>query len=88
MNSVELGIEAIILAPPSDEDLRCVRRRRGADRLRQLKRRGIALVIQGMNASQQRTCRLMKATTEDQHVDQLSEAIDWVDRTLADREHR
>ncbi len=88
LNSVEPGIEAIIL--------RCHRMRildaSGGDAVltarRQLKRRGIALVIQGMNASQQRTCRLMKATTEDQHVDQLSEAIDWVDRTLADREHR
>lgn len=54
----------------------------GADAIktvaRQLKVRGIAIVVQGMTASQQRTCRLMRVFDERQHVRELSEAVAWV----------
>lgn len=73
--------------------LRCHRMRildaSGADALksvaRSLRRRGIELVVQGMNVSQRRTCSLLKAVSDDQHVQELSQAIAWVDQRLADR---
>lgn len=85
LSGVESGIDAVIL--------RCHRLRildaSGADALqtvaRRFKRRGIALVVQGMNRSQRRTCRLMKSVRDDQQVTELSEAIDWVDRVLTGR---
>ena len=50
---------------------------------RRLKRRGILLVIQGMNVSQQRTCRLLEAVEDHQQVTELSEAIGWVAQRLS-----
>lgn len=84
LSAVEEGIDAVIL--------RCHRLRildaSGADALqtvaKRFKRRGIALVIQGMNVSQRRTCRLMQSVRSDQQVKELSEALDWVERVLGD----
>ena len=80
--SVGPEIEAVIL--------RCHRMRildaSGGDAVltaaRRLKRRGILLVVQGMNVSQQRTCKLMEAVDDDQQVTELSEAVEWVANRL------
>lgn len=54
----------------------------GADAIRnvarQLSRRGILLVAQGMNDSQAEICRRMEALEPDQMVDELGDAIEWV----------
>lgn len=50
--------------------------------LRQLRRRKVVYVIQGMNATQRRTSLLMGATEERHHVRELSEALDWVEHEL------
>lgn len=63
----------------------------GADAIkavvRQFKARGVSFVVQGMTESQQRTCRLMNVFDDDQHVRELSEAVEWAVRSLvgADR---
>lgn len=50
--------------------------------LRQLRRRKVVYVIQGMNATQRRTSLLMGATEERHHVRELSEALGWVEHEL------
>ncbi|HSO68420.1 MAG TPA: SulP family inorganic anion transporter [Arachnia sp.] len=62
----------------------------GADAIkavgRQFKARGVSFVVQGMTESQQRSCRLMNVFDDDQHVRELSEAVEWAVRSLADTE--
>lgn len=50
--------------------------------LRQLRRRKVVYVIQGMNATQRRTSLRMGATEERHHVRELSEALGWVEHEL------
>lgn len=84
LSQLEPQIEGVIL--------RCHRMRildaSGADAIktvaRRYRRRGIALVVQGMNASQRRTCALMKAVQADQQVVELSQAVAWLDHRLGE----
>lgn len=52
------------------------------DVARWCRRREMPFVIQGMNDSQVRICGLLNAVHDDQHVLELSQAIDWVDQRL------
>lgn len=75
---VEEGIGAVILRCHRLQVLDASGAHALQDVRRQLRRRSIPIVVQGMNESQLEICRRMEALPEDHLVEDLSEAIDWV----------